>query len=563
MHNSKLKIGLLVDGRELTAWACRMVEFINQSDYADIAVIVRNILADEKRRSARSGDADLRTAVAGNAWDRLLGQIGLAALRLLVDKPGRLPNALQLVDAATLLTGVEVIEVRPRREDSFDWIEEGDLARIRSHDLDVLIQLGFGTLRGGILLIARHGIWSCEIGDDRTSRGGPAGYWEVMESRPEIGSTLRILTEGPDGTQVAYRSFSSTGVMSLPDSKSAVLWKSLHFIPRKLKQLHEEGGADFFARLREANSRPQFYDRRLRKLPAFSELSAILWRKGLQKVVRKWEEIFYLKQWLLLYDIQDRMSTTLGRFRHITPPKDRFWADPFVVARDNKYYVFIEECLFAVRKGHISVIELHKDGNLEAPVRVLEVPYHLSYPFVFEFEGGLYMIPESAANRTVDLYKCTSFPYKWEFQKHLRRDLVAVDTTLFEWQGKWWMFANEIETRGASTWDELFLYSSDNPLSDNWTPHPKNPIVSDVRSARPAGRLFVRNGRIYRPSQNCAGHYGYGFNICEIVTLTETDYQEVVVERVEPKWDKNIISTHTLNYEEGLTIIDGQLRRRK
>ena len=142
-------------------------------------------------------------------------------------------------------------------------------------------------------------------------------------------------------------------------------------------------------------------------------------------------------------------------------------------------------------------------------------------------------------------------------------DCKAVDTTLFQWQGKWWMFVARSQTEGVSLWDELFLYYSDSPLSRNWTPHQLNPVVSDVKSARPAGRLFLHNGHLYRPSQNCSGHYGYGFNLCEITKLTETDYEERIVSRVEPKWDRKVISTHTFNYEDGLTIIDGQLRRRR
>jgi hypothetical protein len=143
------------------------------------------------------------------------------------------------------------------------------------------------------------------------------------------------------------------------------------------------------------------------------------------------------------------------------------------------------------------------------------------------------------------------------------KDCQVVDPTLFQCQGKWWMFVNQIETEGASPWDELFLYYSNSPLSDTWTPHQRNPVVSDVRSARPAGRLFLHNGHLYRPSQNCSEHYGYGFNICEITKLTETDYEEKIVSRVEPKWDKSVVSTHTFNYEDGLTVIDGQLRRRR
>jgi hypothetical protein len=199
------------------------------------------------------------------------------------------------------------------------------------------------------------------------------------------------------------------------------------------------------------------------------------------------------------------------------------------VTRHGKYYLFIEEFSYTAGKGHISVIVMNNDASIEPPLRVIEAPYHLSYPFVFEYDNGLYMIPESFENRTVDLYKCISFPDKWEIAGHLMQNCRAVDTTLFHWQGKWWMFTNQIETEGASTWDELFLYHSDTPLSDSWTPHPRNPVVSDVKSARPAGRLFECGGHLY----------------------------------IEPRWDKRIVSTHTINHEKDLTVIDGQLLRRK
>jgi hypothetical protein len=137
------------------------------------------------------------------------------------------------------------------------------------------------------------------------------------------------------------------------------------------------------------------------------------------------------------------------------------------------------------------------------------------------------------------------------------------DPTVFQHEGRWWMFVNEAETEGASTWDELFVYHSDSPLSGHWIPHRRNPVVSDTRSARPAGRLFERDGRLYRPSQDCSGHYGYGLNICEVTALTEREYSERVVTRVQPTWDKRVISTHTLNHAGGLTVADGQLRRRR
>ncbi len=562
MQKSKLRIGLLLNGTELAAWAYRMIEIIKDSDYAEISLIVENTLPAEKRRLSLVSQI-ARKIRSGQFWTTVIRLTLTTLERRLIGKPGGLPNASKQVDGKDLLAGIKVIKVHPKRQGFSDYIEGDELARIQAHNIDVFIRLGFRILRGDILRSARYGVWSYHHGDNRVNRGGPPGYWEVMESSPVTGTMLQVLTEDLDGGRVLYRSYSSTDDMSLADNKSNVQWKTLHFIPRKLKELHEEGEETFFARVKEENAHPQFYDRRLYKAPTNSELGVLLWKKLLQKCRRKWNDALYFMQWFLLYDIREGISTSFWRFKHITPPKDRFWADPFIVARDNKYYVFIEEFLYATQKGHISLIVMNKDGSFEPPVRVLEAPYHLSYPFVFEFESNLYLIPESSANRTVELYKCMAFPLKWEFQRNLMNNCQVVDTTLFQWQGKWWMFVNQIQTVGASSWDELFLHYSDSPFSANWTPHQRNPVVSDARSARPAGRLFVRNGRLYRPSQNCSGHYGYGFNICEITKLTETEYEEKIVSRVEPKWDKNIVSTHTINYEDGLTIIDGQLRRRR
>ncbi len=562
MQKSKLRIGLLLNGTELAAWAYRMIEIIKDSDYAEISLIVENTLPAEKRRLSLVSQI-ARKIRSGQFWTTVIRLTLTTLERRLIGKPGGLPNASKQVDGKDLLAGIKVIKVHPKRQGFSDYIEGDELARIQAHNIDVFIRLGFRILRGDILRSGRYGVWSYHHGDNRVNRGGPPGYWEVMESSPVTGTMLQVLTEDLDGGKVLYRSYSSTHDMSLADNKSNVQWKTLHFIPRKLKELHEEGEETFFARVKEENAHPQFYDRRLYKAPTNSELGVLLWKKLLQKCRRKWNDALYFMQWFLLYDIREGISTSFWRFKHITPPKDRFWADPFIVARDNKYYVFIEEFLYATQKGHISLIVMNKDGSFEPPVRVLEAPYHLSYPFVFEFESNLYLIPESSANRTVELYKCMAFPLKWEFQRNLMNNCQVVDTTLFQWQGKWWMFVNQIQTVGASSWDELFLHYSDSPFSANWTPHQRNPVVSDARSARPAGRLFVRNGRLYRPSQNCSGHYGYGFNICEITKLTETEYEEKIVSRVEPKWDKNIVSTHTINYEDGLTIIDGQLRRRR
>ena len=68
-----------------------------------------------------------------------------------------------------------------------------------------------------------------------------------------------------------------------------------------------------------------------------------------------------------------------------------------------------------VRK--VPLIEIGADGRWSTPVRVLERDHHLSYPFLFEHEGVLYMVPETAQAGTVELYRCTEFPLRWRRER--------------------------------------------------------------------------------------------------------------------------------------------------
>jgi hypothetical protein len=127
---------------------------------------------------------------------------------------------------------------------------------------------------------------------------------------------------------------------------------------------------------------------------------------------------------------------------------------------------------------------------------------------------------------------------------------------LFEHEGTWWMFTNVVEHKGASSWDELCLFYAESPTSSVWQAHPMNPIVSDVRYARPSGKLFIKSGRIYRPSQNSSHRYGYGLNINEVLQLTKTSYREKLVNSFKPDWDRSVRALHTYSHVDDLIFID-------
>jgi hypothetical protein len=289
----------------------------------------------------------------------------------------------------------------------------------------------------------------------------------------------------------------------------------------------------------------------------------LILRLFIKLFVELYRKVFYLNTWFILYDQCADGPVTFHSFRKIIPPKDRFWADPHVISVNDHHYVFIEEFLYKSKKGHIAVLEIDPHGNYTPPVQVLETDDHLSYPFVFEWEGQYYLVPESAENNRIDLYKCVEFPHQWKFLQSLMENVCAVDTTLFNYLGKWWLFTGIAENKARLPYVRLHLFYSDDLFTRVWTPHPQNPIVSDVARARPAGSLYIKNGKIYRPSQDCSKMYGYGLYINEVLVLSETEYLEREAASFRPDWDQQIKGIHTFSRSGTLTVIDAFTRRRR
>jgi hypothetical protein len=324
---------------------------------------------------------------------------------------------------------------------------------------------------------------------------------------------------------------------------------------RKLKELSENG----IAVAEPVKFQP--YSNRLHKMPTNAELLPKLCKLAWTYAVSKLEHAFFFDQWTLAYRFRSSRTdpnNSFYRFDHLTPPKDKFWADPFPVKFENKYFVFFEEYLYKTDKAHISVMELTKSGPTE-PEPVLVRDYHLSYPFVFDWNDRYWMIPETAASKTIELYACESFPREWRLDRVLFEGVAAKDATLFELDGLWWMFVAISDIESA---DELHLYFSSSPLGP-WKPHKRNPVRSDVRNSRPAGRLFYWNGDLYRPAQNSSQRYGYGITINRVVRLTPDEFAEEKVSEILPQWRNDLRGTHTLNICEDLTIIDCLAHRRR
>jgi hypothetical protein len=158
---------------------------------------------------------------------------------------------------------------------------------------------------------------------------------------------------------------------------------------------------------------------------------------------------------------------------------------------------------------------------------ILERPWHLSYPFVFEWKNETYLMPEGSTHGGVEIYRATAFPWEWSFERRLLPDWTLVDSTVFEHEGRLWLLAGARTGRG-SDWDELFAWHAP-ALEGPWTPHRLNPIKSDCRSARPGGRPLRIGDRLLRPAQCCEHSYGEALVWLEIRTLTPDAFEEVEI----------------------------------
>jgi len=550
----KLRIGVLTESDNLTVWALLMLQKIIDSEHSEIVLIVKKGKSKTENVSFIKRIWKIRKDIFWILYNKLENKIFKVN-----------PDAFKTKPIKDLLKCDE-ITVHPRETKFSDFISPEDVEEIKTHEIDIFIRLGFRILRGGILKASKYGIWSFHHGDNTVNRGGPAGTWEVLEQWDKTGVILQILSEDLDGGTILSRSYSATDNLSVKRNKNNYYWKALSMLPRKLNELHTLGDKAFFEKLeQENNSYTDFYSNRLFVRPKNSQVLKAITRIYSNKIRNSFNSLFYFDQWILLYQFnkKNNWSKSFFRFKRIVPPKDRFWADPFIYEKNDNYYLFIEELIYKENRGKISVMEINEDGKYTEPITIIEKDYHMSYPFIFEDNDNLYMIPETSGDKTIQLYTCTDFPLKWELSKILLDNVSAVDTTILKHNNKYWLFCNIKENEGASSMDELFLFYSDDMLDGEWVSHPNNPIISDVSQSRPAGRIYEENGKLYRPSQDCAKRYGYGIKINEIVELTETSYKEVSIQSIEPNWAKDLLSTHTINRKGKLTVIDALKRTRR
>jgi hypothetical protein len=296
---------------------------------------------------------------------------------------------------------------------------------------------------------------------------------------------------------------------------------------------------------------------------SYGKLMARLWLRDLfETITAKSDSLFFLETWnvgVSRMDVRDFLRGHKLRDVQWLPrhKSANYIADPFVFECGRLEVKCLVEDYSYFGRGRISQVTFRpgdRGAGLEIK-RLLDRPYHLSYPYVFSHDRDLYCLPESHESNGSTLYRFGNgrlIPVR-EIVKNQR----ITDPSLLFHGGYYWLFCGMQDDEDQAN---LYIFYARN-LEGPWQPHPLNPVKTDVRSSRSAGQIIEHGDDLYRPTQNCSVSYGYGICINRIDTLTTTRFAETPVIAIAPgELAKGCLGVHTLSFKDDVVVVDGKFR---
>ena len=225
-------------------------------------------------------------------------------------------------------------------------------------------------------------------------------------------------------------------------------------------------------------------------------------------------------QWAVAYRSLKSQEYCLAQL-----PENQWCADPFVVEENGRHYIFVEQYLNEKEKGCIGYFQFENGIPVNKGI-IIENSFHMSYPDVFAYDGKYYMIPESSANSTVDLYVADCFPNKWRKIKSLISGSKYVDSTVYLDGDQYYLISYSMISGF-----EVHIFALDMEQQ-------KVELIAKKRYeknvARPGGRLFSEGGKLLRPAQDCSRKYGEALIIYQVDEINRNgEFVEHEVRRIE------------------------------
>lgn len=541
-----LRIALLIEDLDgLLGFERRLFDKIVEDQRFALAGIVRDGRPSKPRR---------RGAAPGNA--------GSAAARGVVSLVAALEEKAYVRNLGTSGTAfrtaaakVPTVIVFPKRESRYDRFSEVDSAEVKALGADVILRHGLAPLAGPIIDAATFGVWSLVHDGGGLLSDRLTGFRETFDGRPTTGVTLEMQSrETPHGAAIARAVFNTERIIARNRHKTGE--RAVPLVLRELRRLalrakvEPDAMPDVPEAPKAGLAPPTLADGFAYARRDAAGFAKAIADRGRQTAGRR------VNMWSLQFGKGPLDAASLAAAKEVLPSPGEFWADPFIFTRNGEHYVFFENYVYGTGLGKITVGRYGAQG-FEILGDALDLPYHLSYPFVFEHGGAIYMVPESSAAKRIDVWRAVEFPLKWELIATALDGVSAADTVLFQDAGKWWMFTNISEGPVEDHCNELHVFSIDGPGLMRVTPHPLNPVVINSTTARGAGRILRRNGKLIRPSQiNARGTYGWGLNLMQITRLDMEGYEERRLQSFAPDFKPGLIACHHTDSSGDLFVVD-------
>ncbi len=248
----------------------------------------------------------------------------------------------------------------------------------------------------------------------------------------------------------------------------------------------------------------------------------------------------------------------------------RYWfADPFIFEKNGMAYLFYEAYDLVKQRGFIGYSVINDKFEATKP-RIIIKGEHKSFPYIFEKNDDIYIMPESCCERKICLYKAVSFPDTWVMDKDIILNIFATDSIMISYDNVNSILTSEQylfpkKEHVVSCWVKNRLMQLDD--SFNVLEEENNGLVvsEGEEGIRNAGALFSYDGIQYRAGQNCKnGAYGKGIKFFKIITTKpyleelkyEIDCDEMQEHILWTEKKEKMIGTHTYNSSDNYEVID-------
>lgn len=521
-RNQSLRFGVILEGENIKKWEYLCINKILGLDNVDIALIIINNSHKIKPHS-------------------ILKKIHIRYtlfhifLRLFIN-----PESIKKIKISDILSGVAVKNFEKTKE---------DIKEIQDLKLDFILSFESENSNIEILEIPKYGVWAFHSGDVNKSFYYPPCFWEIYYNENTTTFALVKFMKNQGQYIVLKKGIFKSEEFSYSKNLNNVFFESARWPSQVCIDIFN-GKADYI------NNDTSPVKLNSQYIPKNFQMLGFFYKITKNWLLYEFKRVFKFNTWnigIAYQPIQKFLKDEKPKIHFLSAPEiGQFKADPFGTFKNGKATILFENFYHKTNRGQIYCIEFPGEAN-EKAIETFKLPYHMAYPYIFEYKDNIYCIPQIRGLNKIILFKAIHFPNHWEEIYTLVRDVKASDSTVFQYNNIWWLTFTDKETNADMN---LFLWYADELLG-TWKPHANNPVKMDIRSSRPAGTPFLYNGELFRPAQDCSEGYGKRIAINKVVKLTPTQFEEEFIKFIKPFPDTPYSEgIHTISSCGKWTLID-------